>query len=1325
MEATEHVTGATATTPGSTTVLASAAVESGASECPDARWLASHTLRRHQLRRSPRQPLTRLLHPTDASRASSAAPSLPAATPQRARQSTNRSMTKSRLLQRNRKSTPRKISTPPDKAEEWFTIRGILQEKKTRGRIQYLVDWDDNPETGKTYSPTWVTSSEVTLEAIREWRLIKKERQKTSSKLPQAFPAADIDDSQPPLAANRRALKRANALLATRSRSATAEDHSRPAKVPKLNHSWTPSEEPAPSITSTASLDTSLDPIEIGNEVVASQIELNNNIVVQIKNLSNIDPSEYLSVENSQETLISSQSLAELEDGDDRLILTSHISFRTIPDSQEPTGSTWNSCQASGSADSPRKEPLVSFPVSDIPSHQPEFSGIFHCEAAESQNQPSLSPGFASQVLAPPESLVPRSQPRSSPRSQIGTSCSQSVVKDTQPEDNVILPESIWPVTTAIGSQDAQIIKRHSLPSQFFSRSHTTGQASPSAASSHSDIQDRDKAASFEDCSPNLVVAQDMTDTHSAERPEGCSTASGGLDRMPDNDLAIAIPRLTAVSQDQPDNKENDHIALSPMRSSESPRAMHAIVDQAWESTVPAAAAASAAAAAVSHVASLDVEPPTVSPADVSKPTDAELNKTFQSSKQETGPNPADSPRESVNLAQVPHESSSSVSSSEDEGSGLSECIITLPFQSSHRPLYDDTLLSAQQEASEFGQVFSAEAYIEPDELLVRKIDQLFGRLYNICDYPQDTVGTVIEDLPPAQLAKYCCDGNPKFNFIFELLQGLRKETKVLVVARSVELLRLLHHMVEALQVDCTCAAIGKLAGSSHTTSVAHVTLVLPTEDVNPLDFDLVVAFDHSFASSSVAKSLSSVDYTSKRLLFLVLVTTHSIEHIDLCLPEGLGRAERKNALLSGVVKARRLVAEPDRGCPEPHEVAANLIDFLNGETSILSWDPVPVPDDVLDIFVPSQTRSQSLARDASQESPALKRKHDGLDDKEEESKRLCTLVNKTSAVDSNEPPLSDDIQEMLDSAGYSTTPANSSKMQVKVPINVLQSLAETIAENRRAMAANELEAEYKAVITNLEARVKDYERSTNEIYKAYRAALEDRTKFEEAKNEAEAALKLAADEVQKENDKTDEEMAKLHAKIERLLGSATGASEGSPLARHERLLEEAQEKIRVLEKRLSNANSDAEYVRSSYREASSAASALEGENTKLKNQIKASNNLERIHQIQAQNEAQLFEGHITTLKAQVKDREMELDRLRDELRQLKNGRRETRQVSVPRSPRMSVMSPRTSRAMVGPASRGNSPAPLTALDGAAMPSGMQYTSTQQPGNGRWNPLRE
>lgn len=62
-------------------------------------------------------------------------------------------------MPRTRRSQPRTFGSrkrvaSPD--EGWFTIRSILDERVVRGRIEYLVDWDDNETTGEAYSPTWV-----------------------------------------------------------------------------------------------------------------------------------------------------------------------------------------------------------------------------------------------------------------------------------------------------------------------------------------------------------------------------------------------------------------------------------------------------------------------------------------------------------------------------------------------------------------------------------------------------------------------------------------------------------------------------------------------------------------------------------------------------------------------------------------------------------------------------------------------------------------------------------------------------------------------------------------------------------------------------------------------------------------------------------------------------------------------------------------------------------------------------------------------------------------------------------------------------------------
>lgn len=301
--------------------------------------------------------------------------------------------------------------------------------------------------------------------------------------------------------------------------------------------------------------------------------------------------------------------------------------------------------------------------------------------------------------------------------------------------------------------------------------------------------------------------------------------------------------------------------------------------------------------------------------------------------------------------------------------------VVTLPFQASLRPLYDDTLLEYKKEVTRFGAIFNSEEFIEPEEALVHKIDQVFSRLHNICDYPPDAVGSALEELPSEQLIKYCCDGNSKFNFLYELLQGLTKETRVLIVARSVDILKLLSRLTEALDVECICGDIDKSSKTKSVSSVVRATLILPGTNVDEDDFDVIVGYDHSFGSSEVGKKLEPDIPDARSPIVLMLVTTHSIEHIDLYVPDDLTPLERKNALISGIVRARQLVGDPDRGHPEPHEAASLFLEYLNGLVEGIVWDPVPIPEEILDVYVNSQPRSQMPVTGAPDVENARKRK--------------------------------------------------------------------------------------------------------------------------------------------------------------------------------------------------------------------------------------------------------------------------------------------------------------------------------------------------------------
>lgn len=331
---------------------------------------------------------------------------------------------------------------------------------------------------------------------------------------------------------------------------------------------------------------------------------------------------------------------------------------------------------------------------------------------------------------------------------------------------------------------------------------------------------------------------------------------------------------------------------------------------------------------------------------------------------------------EQVHSEPSPTESSASPPAAQLSPAALQQYTVTLPFQASLRQRYNSIIVKYRVPFLEFNRCFSGEDYSEPDPLLVNRINELFNNLLNVCDYPENIVGSDLEMLPPAQQAKYCCDANPKFNFIFELLSGVEDHSTILIVARSPELLRLLSHLAESLNMQFSCAAIGRSDLSSGGSN-SRLVLVLPNEDIDSRDFDVVIGYDHSFRHSSVAQGLSRSPSTNRRQLVLVLATTHSIEHIDLHIPDNLPPIERKSVLVSAIVRAWSLVESPNHGYQEPHEIASLFLEFLASDQDTPMWDPIPVPEAILDVYVHSQSQSQMPSTISQQEREiGRKRKH-------------------------------------------------------------------------------------------------------------------------------------------------------------------------------------------------------------------------------------------------------------------------------------------------------------------------------------------------------------
>ncbi|KAF9766455.1 hypothetical protein IL306_001146 [Fusarium sp. DS 682] len=374
-----------------------------------------------------------------------------------------------------------------------------------------------------------------------------------------------------------------------------------------------------------------------------------------------------------------------------------------------------------------------------------------------------------------------------------------------------------------------------------------------------------------------------------------------------------------------------------------------------------------------------DVLPGTISPAVISRSIEpVESAHTLNFPNQDSMPTEVESSGHSITMGQVPVERDSDVSSESSPRDDLpTQSVVTLPMQASRRPYYGEIIKDHKAEIQDFSRCFTGETPEKPSEELVQKITDLFDRLFVICDYPQDVIGTDLETRPSSELAKYCCDANPKFSFLFELMTALDgKEKEILIVVRSQELMRLLFTLTEAARIECSAESINQ-----HTkfASFARITLALATDKFDPFSFDVIVGYDFHYLGSAIARQLHN-QTTRKSPLELLLVTTYSIEHVRLHSLHNASELEVKNALLAFTVSAARYLEEPERGYGEPPDVAVVFANYIKGITDTLDWDPQSVPDDVLDIFENPGSQTQLLFTGDALYGTDLKRKHVSID---------------------------------------------------------------------------------------------------------------------------------------------------------------------------------------------------------------------------------------------------------------------------------------------------------------------------------------------------------
>lgn len=426
-----------------------------------------------------------------------------------------------------------------------------------------------------------------------------------------------------------------------------------------------------------------------------------------------------------------------------------------------------------------------------------------------------------------------------------------------------------------------------------------------------------------------------------------------------------------------------------------------------------------------------DAQPVTVSPADVSLPSEAErltlpvlpshdvATSSYSNAGQYIPP---------VQLPQAEREPS--------EPETLESHLVTLPFPSNIRERYFNTLMKYADQATAFGDAFTSQNLPDPDPALVAAISNLFALLRNFCDFPESALD--MKDVPLDQQVKYYLDASSKLSFLYELFQAITKDTKILIVARSSDTLRLLCNMAEVLHIEFSCPALGHSV--ANPSSHLHLTLSLYKDTVDLRQYGVIISYDSVSSDSDLIQNLTTDPTREKQPLVLRLAIAFSLEHIEAEIPPSVALL-RKASVLGATANARFMVVNPPR-LPKPHEVAAIFSDFINETAESIIWEPEPLPANVLDIYA-SQSASQ-MQREISvdSETAGKKRKLDEDTDPETKRARVESHINL--------PPLSDPIQAVLTESGFTTIDVSTApkERQLNMPLDVVEVLVNKVSRS-------------------------------------------------------------------------------------------------------------------------------------------------------------------------------------------------------------------------------------------------------------------------------------
>lgn len=284
------------------------------------------------------------------------------------------------------------------------------------------------------------------------------------------------------------------------------------------------------------------------------------------------------------------------------------------------------------------------------------------------------------------------------------------------------------------------------------------------------------------------------------------------------------------------------------------------------------------------------------------------------------------------------------------------EYLVTLSMPANIRPLYMSTISVYKREIERFNQDYRTSDSL-PDQTLVDAIGRFLDQLRDICDLPARLDGSSIDSLSAEDLKKHAMGTNSKYFFVGRFLERLQtSHKKVLIIVRDINVVGYLEAIIGTGEMGYSLKGLHELENDeAHSLQI----VLLHTEQtmVDDLsDFDIVIGFDRGIMQTDVLKHWAQTN--GKKPMLIRLITTYSIEHLDMMMPPDFDDLERKNALLIAMFQSRSLITNDEQG-EMIDGLATHFANQVIDPEPNFGWEPEPIPTAVLDLYASSQSMSQ------------------------------------------------------------------------------------------------------------------------------------------------------------------------------------------------------------------------------------------------------------------------------------------------------------------------------------------------------------------------------